>query len=268
MHFSGFSTSVSLPVVGVWCACTVRLSEDTSKMLGEDVTFVCHCFPPLCWGKLFHFICITAEMKNSSETACRLNTAQRHILGPKNLPHHTKSGLGSFCFLIFSDLTSCFSSKTNCDCKKIVSEEQTERGCFNPLAVNPACFASSIKSAHSVEGKTKQTVGNLFYSGFYFHLKYSCHNKSEVSVSAVVSDESSAGRHKQTDWSSKYSRLYHHRLVQIHRVFKVLLHHKVESSLFTSNLWTFTTLTNCQRRETLIISVGFVRIFKCRAIVQ
>lgn len=114
MHFSGFSTSVSLPVVGVWCACTVRLSEDTSKMLSEDVTFVCHGFPPLCWGKLFHFICITAEMKNSSETACRLNTAQRHILGPKNLPHHTKSGLGSFCFLIFSDLTSCFSSKTNC----------------------------------------------------------------------------------------------------------------------------------------------------------
>lgn len=201
MHFSGFSTSVSLPVVGVWCACTVRLSEDTSKMLGEDVTFVCHCFPPLCWGKLFHFICITAEMKNSSETACRLNTAQRHILGPKNLPHHTKSGLGSFCFLIFSDLTSCFSSKTNC-LQKIVSEEQTERGCFIPLAVNPACFASSIKSAYSVEGKTKQTVGNLFYSGFYFHLKYSCRNKSEVSVSAVVSDES-----QQISRSSQTNRL-------------------------------------------------------------
>lgn len=98
MHLSGFSASVSLPVVVVRCACTVCISEDTSKMLSEDVTFVCHCFPPLCWGKLFHFICITAEMKNSSETACRLNTARRHILAPKNLPHHTKSGLGSFVF--------------------------------------------------------------------------------------------------------------------------------------------------------------------------
>lgn len=82
------------------CAvCTYVCFEDASKTLAEDVTF-----QPLCWGKLFHFICITVEMKNSAQTGCRLDMTSKHILGVtscKKPAHHTKSAL---LFLIFQDL--------------------------------------------------------------------------------------------------------------------------------------------------------------------
>lgn len=85
--------------LGCCAVCTYVCFEDASKTLAEDVTF-----QPLCWGKLFHFICITVEMKNSAQTGCRLDMTSKHILGVtscKKPAHHTKSAL---LFLIFQDL--------------------------------------------------------------------------------------------------------------------------------------------------------------------
>ena len=115
-----------------------------------------------------------------------------------------------------------------------------------------------IKSVYSVEGKTKQTVGNQFYSGICFHFSYSCRkqSRSEWELSSQMNPrrltaDQQVVTNKPTDHQSAADFIVTE-LVQRHRVFKVLLHHNVESSVFISSLWTFTTLTNCHTERRLL----------------